>query len=139
MWYLINSLKLLSENPQPPPPKRSTPPKIQEMQAPSLPFLPTLKIFQGPLQKGGDSMLMVQKSLRKQQKKPTKHGEKHPLYHHPYSKQTLLHINYWLCWELFPEIMVMFLWYYVIFLKLLKSACAYTITEMQKYWKCTES
>ena len=80
--------------PPPPPPKRSTPPKIQEMQAPSLPFLPTLKIFQGPLQKGGDSMLMVQKSLRKQQKKPTKHGEKHPLYHHPYSKQTLLHINY---------------------------------------------
>ena len=49
--YLINSWKLLSENPQPPPEKIHypsfllTPPtKIQKVQVP--PFLPTLNIFQ---------------------------------------------------------------------------------------------
>ena len=49
--YLINSGKLLSENPQPPPEKIHypsfllTPPtKIQKVQVP--PFLPTLNIFQ---------------------------------------------------------------------------------------------
>ena len=52
MGYLINSWKLLSENPQSFPLKKSVPPfthsplKIQKVQVP--PFLPTLKNFQPP-------------------------------------------------------------------------------------------
>ena len=47
LWYLINSWKLLSENPQPPPPwKNQLPPKNSRSASPS--FLPTLKIFEPP-------------------------------------------------------------------------------------------
>ena len=58
MWYLINSWKLLSENPQPTPLKKihiyspiftHSPLKIQKIQNACPPlFLPTLKIFQAP-------------------------------------------------------------------------------------------
>ena len=52
MWYLINSCKLLSENPQPPQ-KKSTPSPIKDSTSASPPFLPPLNIFQAPRQKWG--------------------------------------------------------------------------------------
>ena len=52
MWYLINSCKLLSENPQPPQ-KKSTPSPIKDSTSASPPFLPPLNIFQAPMQKWG--------------------------------------------------------------------------------------
>ena len=64
MWYLINSWKLLSENPQPHPEKihsplfthYSLPPKkFQKVQAPA--FLLTLKSFQATPQKGQERTL----------------------------------------------------------------------------------
>ena len=64
MWYLIDSWKLLSENPQAPLKKSTplfllTPPlKIQKVQVPS--FLPKLKIFQASLcRKGGREVTVV--------------------------------------------------------------------------------
>ena len=50
MWYLINSLKLVSENPKIPPWKNPLPLFTQSA---SPLFLPTLKIFQAPRQKAG--------------------------------------------------------------------------------------
>ena len=49
LWYLINSWKLLSENPQPPPPpeKINSPLKIQEVQVP--PFCLHWKFLSPPL------------------------------------------------------------------------------------------
>ena len=57
MWYLVNSWKLLSENPQAPPEKLHCPLKTEKVQVP--PFLATLKIFEAPLpllQKGGRTL-----------------------------------------------------------------------------------
>ena len=47
MWYLINSWKLLSENPQPPPEKIHSPSKNSKS-ASVPPFLLTMKIFSPP-------------------------------------------------------------------------------------------
>ena len=61
MWYLINSWKLLSENPQASLKKTTPTLKIQKFQVPH--FWPTLKLFQAPRAErvGEDTMNSVTK------------------------------------------------------------------------------